>query len=234
MDHHGRSVRGSRAPGRPGYLSRMFGCLRRLGCLLLLVVLGAAGYWYWTTHADRARPVAAPGVWHRVAASDGSAAAQQLRALQAPGGKVFANLTPAEAVAYLLVRGGRGIPASAQDVQATVRGDTLRARALVSLRDLGGGRALGPIAALVSARDTVQLAGTVRVLRPGMAEFRVTEVRLRNLDVPRGAIPNLVQQLRHGSDPALDPNGIALPLPPDIGDIRIANGKITLYKTVSP
>lgn len=213
----------------------MFGCLRRLGCLVILLALAAGGYWYWTRYQGRSGTVAA-GVWQPVTPADGDRAARAIASVTSPGGRVFANLTPAEAVAYLLMRAGGGggqIPPSATDVEAMARGDTLHVRAVVPLRDFGGARALGPIAALVSARDTVQLAGTVDVIRPGLAQFRVTRVALRSLDVPRGAIANLARQMRRDQDPALAPNGLPLPLPPEVGDIRIANGRITLYRSVS-
>lgn len=214
----------------------MFGCLRRLGCLVILLALAAGGYWYWEQHRARESTSTRAGVWHPVSAADADRAAAAVGALSSGRGRVFANLTPSEAVAYLILEGAHQLPSSAQGVHAMVRGDTLYAKALVPLRDIGGARALGPIAALVSARDTVQLGGTVDVLRTGLAEFRVTYVALRNLEVPRGAIPRLVKQLRHppaDTSTLLAPDALPLPLPPYIGDIRIGNGKITLYKNVS-
>jgi len=214
----------------------MFGCVRRLGCLVLLVALAAAGYWYWLSVQGRETAPAPAGTWRAVTTRDAAGGASVLSSLDTRGGRVFANLTPAQAVSYLLVRSGHELPARAEDVQAMVHGDTLYARALVSLQDLGGGRVLGPVARLVSARDTVLLGGTVDLLRPGLAEFRVTRVALRNLEVPPGAIPNLVRQLRRpGADSSglLAPNALPIPLPPYIGDIRIAGGKVTLYKNVS-
>jgi hypothetical protein len=71
------------------------------------------------------------------------------------------------------------------------------------------------------------------VISKGIAEFRVTEVRVHDVGVPGPLISNLVKPLVHGPRPAgLSANGIPITIPPYIGDARIARGKITLYKNV--
>jgi hypothetical protein len=46
-------------------------------------------------------------------------------------------------------------------------------------------------------------------------------------------IPQLVSRMTKGERPAgLSADGLPLPIPHYVGDIRVANGKITLYKNV--
>jgi len=82
-------------------------------------------------------------------------------------------------------------------------------------------------------REPVQFTGTFRVIRPGLAEFQVQEVKVRDLTVPGALVPRLIRQMDRGQrPPELSPTGLPLPIPSYVGDIRVAGGKITLYKTV--
>jgi len=209
----------------------MFGCLRRVGCLILLLLLAGGAYYWWMVRTTTSSSAA--GVWKPVTPADAAAGARAVQSLQAPRGKVFANLTPAQAVAYLLQETAKELPSSATGVEAMVSGDQLHVRAVISLDQLGGAKALGPLATMLGSRDTVQLAGRVDLLRPGMAQMHVTQVRVGSLNLPAQMVPRLISQIRRQSPPGIASDALALPLPPYIGDVRIANGKVTLYKNVS-
>jgi hypothetical protein len=170
--------------------------------------------------------------WTPVTPADAEQGRQAVTRLQSNSGRVFANLTAAQAVAYLIQTVAKQLPPSAEDVETMIVDDTLRVRAVIPLRTFGADKILGPLAALASDRDTVQLSGTADVIRPGLAQLRITGITIHNLPIPSPAIPKLVAQLRHQSPAGLAPNGLALPLPPYIADIRIGNGKVTLYKNV--
>src|SRR5690242_12512678 len=117
----------------------MFGCLRRVGCLVVLLLLAGGAYYWWTVRATRSTTAAA-GVWQPVTAADAAAGARGVASLRAPKGKVFANLTPAQAVGYLVQESARQLPSSATDVQAMVSGDQLHVRAVIPLDQLGGAK----------------------------------------------------------------------------------------------
>lgn len=211
----------------------MFGCIRKLGCLIILALLAGGAYYWWMVRVNTSAPVAVTsGIWRPVTASDGARGAQAVDSLKMSRGKVFANLTPSEAVAYLVQESAKQLPPNATGVAAMISGDQLHLRAVVSLSDLGGAQILGPLAAMMGARDTVQLAGTVDLLRPGMAQFHLTQIQVQSLRAPKQMIPKLVGQLRRQSPEGIAPDALPLPLPPYIGDVRIANGKVTLYKNV--
>ena len=209
----------------------MFGCLRRVGCLIVLAAIVAGGYYWWTMKAS---PASAPAVvvWHPVTPSDASTGASAVASLRATQGKVYANLTAPEAVAYLIQETAKQLPPSSTDVEAMVSGDQLHVRAVVPIRELGVERALGPLASMIGVRDTVELAGSVDLVRPGLAQMHVTKAQIHDFAVPRSMLPKLVQQIRHDSPEGLASDAFAIPLPSYIGDIRIADGKVTLYKNV--
>jgi len=211
----------------------MFGCLRRVGCLIVLLLLAGGAYYWWMVRVTRSSGTASAGVWQPVTPTDAAAGARGVASLQTTSGKVFANLTPAQAVGYLVQETAKQLPPSATNVQAMVSGDQLHVRAVVPLQDLGGAKALGPLANMLGTRDTVELAGRVDLLRAGMAQMHITKARVGSLNLPAAMIPRVVSQIRRESPPGIAPDALPLPLPSYIGDVRIANGKVTLYKNVS-
>ena len=75
------------------------------------------------------------------------------------------------------------------------------------------------------------MGGTFAVIRPGLAQFLVEDVRLGQLPIPRGAIPKLLRQVRRGTiPPGVAENGLPFVVPTYLGDARVADGKVTLYK----
>jgi hypothetical protein len=209
----------------------MFGCLRRIGCLVLLAVIVAAG-WYWWTMKASSSTASTAGEWQAVTQADAGAGSSAVASLRATNGKVFANLTPAQAVAYLVQETAKQLPPSSTDVHAMVSGDQLHVRAVVPLRELGAERALGPLASMIGTRDTVELAGRVDLIKPGLAQMHVTKAQIHALSIPAAMIPRLVQQIRRDAPEGIAPDAFPIPLPSYIGDIRIADGKVTLYKNV--
>lgn len=215
------------------------GCLRRLGCLLSLLVIGAVAAWLtrdrWLRIVPGSRGAAAvaSASWEPLTAARAEHARAVVATLGQRRGPVFANLTGAEAASYIYRALGRDMPQSADSAEAAVIGDRLYLRASVRVAELGGPAALGPLASLLGDRERVQFGGTFNVVRPGLAEFEVKEIRVRDIALPQGAIPRLVQRLEHGSRPAgIASDALPLEIPPYIGDVRLARGRVTLYKTV--
>ena len=124
----------------------MFGCLRKLGCLVLILAAVATYYWYSHRHTDVA---SVPGTWLPVTSAAAQRGAVAIQSLQ--GGKAYVHLTPAEAAGYLLLRSARGVPVSEQGTQAAITGNTLKVRSVVDLRQIGASHLLGPIASMFNA-----------------------------------------------------------------------------------
>lgn len=218
----------------------MKGCFR--GLLFIIVIALLAGLWYFYARVERpatptsttssAATITEPS-WQPLS----EAAAQQgkvaVESLGQQTGPVFANLTAAQAASYIFMEVARQLPPSATNAQAEIAGDRLYVRSEVDLKDFGGSRALGPIAMVLGQRDSVRLGGGIRMLKPGLGEFLVRDVRLGKLDVPSALIPRLLAQMKKGKTvPGISANGLPMVMPAYISDVRIANGRITLYKSV--
>ena len=214
------------------------GCFARLGCLVMLALLAVAGWitrdqWLpkLTGHPSTTEN-AAVSTWQPLSPEAGARGKKKIDELSSPSGPVFSNLTASEVASYVFQTLARTIPASADSAEAAVIGDALYVRAVVPIREIAGTGVLGPLGGLLNDRERLQLGGGFRVIRPGLSEFEVREIKLRDFKVPSGAIPRLVQQISRGNRPeGVAPNALAVTTPRSLADVRIANGRVTLYKT---
>jgi hypothetical protein len=218
----------------------MKGFFRRLGCLIILAIIAAA-IWYWyarvpsttTSNTTTGSATSVNSGWQPLTAADADRGRAAVQSLGRQSGPVFANLTPAEAASYIFTVVAKQLPPSAQNAQAAIIGDRLYVRSDVELKDFGGSKALGPLGMLLGDRDSVRFGGTINMLKPGLGEFLVQEVKLGRLDVPNALIPRILSQMKRGKAvEGISQNGLPMVMPAYISDVRIANGKITLYKSV--
>lgn len=226
------------------------GCLSRLGCLVVLLVALGAGYWLYgdrlpgelgslagraaravtkdTTRVDRERGVA----WVSLDESS-TAGIENVARLGRASGPAFVTLSANDLAGFISTALARFMPRSAVAPQVAVSGDRVLMRAEVDLRDFAGEGAFGSIiGSAMNGRDTLRLGGTLRLVRPGLAEYRVRELRIKGIDVPPRVIPGLVGTLKRrvrGAD-SLSSDALPVPLPRYVGDVRVQNGRITLYR----
>jgi len=217
----------------------MFGCLGRIGCLALVLLLAVAAWftrdrWYPALTGERTVAVDETRTeWVPVTPSSGDRGQELVRQLAGPGGPKAVALGPAEAAGDVLAGVLRELPQSASGLEASIGGDRLYLRASVALGDLGGD-ILGPLAGMVSERESLLLGGTVDVVRPGLAQFRVAEVQVRDFALPSRVIPRLLRELRRGRPlpEGVAEDGVPLELPENVEEVRVARGKVTLYEEV--
>lgn len=217
------------------------GCLRRAGCLLVVAVIAVV---LWVTqdtwlrvirHSQPQPAIPVTRVWRPLTPEAAARGKRAIDGLASTRGPVYANLTADEIASYVVAAAGGAFPASADSVEAAVIGDVLYVRAIVPTRDIASSGVLGPLAGLLNEREKVSLGGTFRVVRPGLSEFQLRDVKLREFSVPKGAIPRLVQQITKGKRTVgVADNALAVPTPPALADVRITNGHVTLYKTTPP
>lgn len=220
----------------------MGGCLRSIGCLVLLVVLGAAAWLFrgeWEPAVRRiatgslSSPDQSAAHWEPITAQGSSRARDAVDRLGAKSGPVFANVAPGDLASYVFDALTKQLPPSASNVEAAAIGEQLAIRADVRLADFGGPASFGPVAGMLSDREPIQFTGTLAITQPGLAEFRVTSMRIKDLAVPLAMIPTILQRMGHAPRPAgASPNGLPFAVPRYIADVRVHDGKITLYKTV--
>lgn len=223
----------------------MFGCFRRLGCLVLLLILAIVAYFNrdrleaiyrryaggGPAPADSSVVGTVSGGWEPLTDAKAAKGRSAVQALSLNHGPAFVNLSPGEASSYILSEVAKQLPASAQGIQTSVISDRLYVRANVDLKEIGGAGVLGALGMLLSDRDTVQLGGSIRVIEPGSGEFQVKDVKIGSFPIPDAIIPKLIKRMRKGKmPPGISDNGFPMKLPAYIGDVRIGNGKITVYK----
>lgn len=208
------------------------GCLARLGCLILLVVLGVCAWFtrnLWIP-AKLRPPAPIVNPWQPVTDAGAARTRDALQKLSQPRGPVYQTLSPGDVASLAFSAAQRKVGGSVDSVAARVQRDRMSIRALVSTAAIKD--RLGPIAGVLNAREWVELTGTFHVLRPGAGEFEVERATIGQVILPQGMIPRLVREIGGTRPEGLADNALPLPLPGYVSDIRVANGKVTLYKNV--
>jgi hypothetical protein len=213
------------------------GCLSRLGCLAVLVVIAILAWLTrdrWVSRVTGHAPATVSGpVWEPLTPQGAERTRQLLTRLSRATGPVFGNLSGGDVASYVYQSLSKQLPPSTDSIEAAVIGDRLYIRASVLLKDLGGAASLGPLAGMLGDREPMQFGGTFHVVRRQLAEFEVKDIKIRDLSLPSAMIPRVLQQSERGSRPeGLSPDGLPIVIPSYLGDVRIGNGKVTLYKTV--
>ena len=180
----------------------MFGCLRRIGCLVV-ILLAVAGWFTRDLWWGRARGLlghepgtatAAAGGWEPISQEGAQRGERAVRALAQPSGPVFVTLRAGDLASYAFL-------------------------------------SLAPQLSERDERDTLLIGGTFDVLRPGLAQLHVRELRYGSFPLPERMIPAVVQRVRGRDARGAEPDALPVPMPPFIGDVRVARGKITLYRS---
>ena len=210
--------------------------MRRFGCFLIILLL-LGGVWFWYARVETPSTGTAPTastvkLWQPISTEKGERGRAAIESLSQPAGPVYANLTASEAASYIFLVLSKQLPASLRTAEAAVIGSRLYVRSEVNLRELGGSGTIGALGALLGERDSVTMGGTINMLTPGQGEFLIQEVRIGRLDLPSALIPKVLKQLKKGKrTEGVSANGLPMTMPAYISDVRIAEGKITLYKT---
>jgi hypothetical protein len=220
----------------------MGGFLKALGCLFLVILIALVGFltrgYWWSKVTGRSAggaAVADTSAWQPLTGAGAQRARAAIEQLRSGRGPVYRTVRPGDLAAYIVQELSQSLPPSADSIEAAAMGDRLYVRASIRTSELGDPGALGPFAALLGDRERIRLGGSLRIIRPGFAELQVKEFRIRDFPIPPALIPRLVRQLSRTPRPAeLSPDGLPLRTPEYIGDVRIADGEITLYRTQPP
>lgn len=226
------------------------GCFRRLISLVLLALLAVGAYVtreHWLPQARQlvglskgrsaatdSSAAAADTGWMSLSFAAGERGRQAVAKLRSRNGPALVRLNASEFASAALDSLLTQLPASTDSLQVRTAGSEFQVRARVRLADLGGRGALGPLASMLGDRERLLLGGMLEpTATPGLAQFRLTRVRVGDFTVPGAVVPKLVQSIkRRGAPAAAGVESSALPvrLPAGVGDIRAAQGQITIYR----
>ena len=212
------------------------GCMRRLAFLALVFLAGAAAFWWFAFERPRRAAEAAPTapVWEPLTSEGAARARGAVQALSRPTGPVFTNIAGADLAAYILDELTKQLTPSAEKLEAAVIDDRLHVRAEMNINDFGGAGGLGPLASMLGDREPVEFGGTLELVRPGLAQYRIKMLRLGELSVPTPLIPRLLQRVARGArPPGLARDALPLEVPSFIADVRTGQGYVTLYKSTA-
>ena len=202
--------------------------------MLALIAVGAwftRDRWMSMVPGGPSATVATASGWEPLTPDAGARGKRAIDGLSSASGPVYANLRASEVASYVFQNVGHTIPAGADSAEAAVIGDVLYVRAVVPVKALAGSGVLGPLGGLLNDRERLSFGGTFHVVRPGLSEFQVREIKLRDFKVPTGAIPRLLQQISRNRPEGVASDAIPVPTPRALGDVRIANHVVTLYKS---
>lgn len=218
----------------------MFGFIRKVGCAIILLVIGAAAWHFRAEWMPRAKeivrlrmPSATAAEWAPLTRAGAQRVTERVRRLDAPTGPAYVNVDAADFASFVLGAALVRLAEVDSAPEALVDDGKLWLRTRVRLADLGGKESLGPLSEMFADAEELTIAGRLEPVSAGLAQFRLTDVALRDLKVPGTAIRGLVR--RWG--PATRPAGVAddalpIELPPYVADLRLGNGRVTLYKAV--
>jgi hypothetical protein len=84
---------------------------------------------------------------------------------------------------------------------------------------------LGPLAVAVRDREPISAGGTVRMLRPGAAEWIIDRLTVRDFPLPSEAVPRVIGRAFGDNSRSALP----LALPPTVRGIRVHPAGVTLF-----
>jgi hypothetical protein len=216
------------------------GCFKRIGCVMVIAVLVVVAWMmrdFWAGRSRVAPPprsAASPEIHWDVMTPVGADRAQaQLDSMRRPVGPVFANIAAGDLAALIFKELRAQLPESADPTLASVMGDHLFVNATIQLKDIGPDRDLGPLSAVLAQRTKMEFGGTLGVVKSGLAEYRVTSLKLGDLQVPGPMIPKVLDHLNRSRVVGMSPDALPFTVPPYIADIRVHGSKITVYRSGS-
>ncbi len=190
--------------------------------------------------------------WVRIAAVPPKSSTDPLAPLRRAKGRSEVAMTTSQ-VAALLAPLRRGLPASATTLSLALTETELLLRADLARSDFAVDAALRQLLDVtLDGRDTLDLAGTVELVRPGLAQYRVTRLAIEGFEVPPRFVPVIVGALRgrqtesdaaaraeagmkSGADTArLAPEALPIPVPRAIREIRLTERRLVFSRDTQP
>jgi hypothetical protein len=207
------------------------GCLRRIGCLVVLLAAVVAGFLYRdriTALYRRVRGIPEPPPAVFVPPAPGAAAQAEavLERLTRRTGPAYVDLTAAQ-LAALIERQVAATGTRVLDSVAVALGDQrVEVRGSLDVAAVPR-RLLGPLAEGLGRREPVVAGGTLAADSGGRVVWTIDKLAIRDFPFPRQVIPAIlhVMNLTDGKAAA-----VPIPLPAGIGDVRVSRAGIRVYR----
>jgi hypothetical protein len=146
---------------------------------------------------------------------------------------VYVDVAAGDLAAYALDPALRELSHDSVDAEALARDDHLSVRAMVNVADLADAKALGPLSSVIGGKQEITVRGRLEVVSPGHAQFRVDQILLKDLTLPKPLVENIIGRIRTQDRTASTPkDAIPVRVPLQLADVRVAKGHVVLYKSV--
>lgn len=210
----------------------IFGCLRRIVSLVLLLALACVVWWY------RAPIVAA---WHRFRGqappAAGSASPEEARrsaeaklaALQGARPPARTALSEPELQALMQTRFAPVLPRWVDSARIELDGEQVRLSGRVPVDRMPQIKSLGELAGLLPDTTEVAVKGQVIPLPHGRVALAVDQVTAAHVPLPRRLLPQVLAGLKKGAPADLPADALPLPLPSTITSAYVRNDSLILF-----
>lgn len=209
----------------------LFGCLRRLVSLVILVAIGLAVWHYWPTIQAKYRQFRGQPVTAAVSPEEAARTANaKLRALESGSPPARTALSEDELQALLRTRLQGVLPRWVDSARIRLEGDRVRLSGRVPVDRMPQIRSLGEVAGLLPDTTEVAVSGQVIPLEEGRVALAVDQVTAAHIPLPRRLIPAITGGLRHGR-PGIPADALPLPLPSNITSAYVRGDSLILLSS---
>jgi len=173
--------------------------------------------------------------------------ADPLRPFRASDAPAYVTLDAGQ-LAVVLAPLRAALPPSAGRAEIAIDDDRLLLRTIIARRDFAGSGALGAlIGATLDGVDTLEFAGVFEPVRPGLSQYRIQSLSVGAIEIPSRLIPPIARKVRQVTDRAqrakdslatvtnvagVADDALPVRLPPIVSDVRVVNGRATVYRNV--
>lgn len=206
----------------------MFGCMRRVVALMVVVVLVGIAWMFRDSIRERfagwfGKPQTELTEEELVASAEA-----KLETLAAGEAESPVGLSELEARALARTRMRATLPGFVHDPGLEIRDGGIRLDARVPVDQVPRIRDLGAAATLLPDTAEVGASGTIVPMGSGQAAFAVDQITVAGIPVPKRLIPRLVGQIRGGSTGGASADAIPLRLPPGVESVHVRGDSLIL------
>jgi hypothetical protein len=211
----------------------LFGCLRRIVSLVILVLLALLAWHYRDTLVAKWHDLTGAPAPETTSADAARTGEEKLSALELAHPPARTALSGAELQALLRTRFAGLLPRWVDSARIRLEGDRVRLSGRVPVDHLPQIKSLGEVAGLLPDTAEVAVTGQVIPLDHGRVALAVDQITAAHIPVPRRLIPEVMGALRKGSA-GVPADALPLPFPHTITSAYVRADSLILMASAPP
>lgn len=206
----------------------IFGCLRRIVSLVLLLVIIAAAWYFRADIMAKWRQFRGEAPEATVNPEEAARTAQaKMAALESSNPPARTALSEYELQALLRSRFAPALPAWLDSTRIRLEGDRVRLSGRVPLDRMPQLKDVGSVAGLLPDTTEVAVSGQVIPFGRGRVALAVDQVTAAHIPLPRRLIPQVLGRMKKPGDTSPS-DALSLPLPHTISSAYVRNDSLIL------